>query len=74
MMGCGGKWAIHPSQIEPINDAFRPSDAEIEAATEILEALELATREGRGAITIRGRMVDAASIRQAHQLLAKAAP
>lgn len=74
MLGFEGKWAIHPDQVTIINEAFSPSEPEIDAAQAIIEALERAKIEGRGAVTLNGRMIDTASIRQALQLLAKARP
>lgn len=70
-MGFDGKWVIHPTQIETINAAFTPSPSELEQAQRILEALARAEREGRGAVVLEGRMIDAASIRQARMLAAK---
>jgi malyl-CoA/(S)-citramalyl-CoA lyase len=70
--GFDGKWAIHPSQIEPINELFTPAAAEIERARRIVEAMEEAARGGRGAVQIDGRLVDLANIRMAQNLLRKA--
>lgn len=71
-LGFEGKWAIHPSQVEPINEAFSPTGAELDQARAIMAALQEAKTAGRGAVTLGGRMIDAASVRQARQLLAKA--
>ncbi len=63
-MGFDGKWAIHPSQVSVINDAFSPSSEEIERARRILEAYERADAEqGLGAIVVDDEMVDAATLR-----------
>jgi len=70
-LGCEGKWAIHPSQIALANDAFTPSDAEIDRAERILEAMEEAAKRGEGAVALDGRLIDAASIRMAEQLIRK---
>ena len=70
-LGCEGKWAIHPSQIELANEVFTPSDAEIERAGRILEAMAEAAKEGKGAVSLDGRLIDAASIRMAENLMAK---
>lgn len=64
-LGFEGKWAIHPSQISLANQVFSPSDAEVERARRILEALENAGAERRGAVQLDGRMIDAASARMA---------
>ena len=73
VLGCEGKWAIHPSQIAHANAVFSPSDAEVQQARRILEAMALAQREGRGAVALEGRLIDIASIRQAEVLVKKAA-
>jgi malyl-CoA/(S)-citramalyl-CoA lyase len=72
VLGCEGKWAIHPSQVALANEINTPPEKEITQARRILEAMEQAQKEGRGAVTLDGRMIDAASIRQAEQLVAKA--
>ena len=70
-LGCEGKWAIHPSQIALANEVFTPSDAEVSKARRILEAMETAAKEGKGAVALDGRLIDAASIRMAEALIAK---
>lgn len=67
-LGCDGKWAIHPSQIEIINEVFTPSQEEIALATKVIEANAQAKTEGRGAIAVEGRMVDQATVRLATKL------
>jgi citrate lyase beta subunit len=64
-LGIEGKWAIHPSQIALANEVFTPPTQEVERARRILDALEQAAREGRGAAQLDGRMIDAASARMA---------
>ena len=68
-LGYEGKWAIHPSQIPIANEVFTPPPDEVERARRILEALEAAEREGRGAAQLDGRMIDAASARMARNLV-----
>lgn len=70
-LGGEGKWAIHPSQIALANEAFTPREKEVTRARRILEELGRARAEGRGAVTLDGRMIDAASIRQAQMLIGK---
>jgi len=70
-LGCEGKWAIHPSQVALANEVFTPSEAEVEKARRILEAMEQAAKDGKGAVALDGRLIDAASIRMAEQLIAK---
>ena len=71
VLGFEGKWAIHPSQIELANEVFTPSDRLVERTHRIIEAMKLAAAEGRGAVSLDGRLIDAASIRMAETLLAK---
>ncbi|MCB1866742.1 MAG: CoA ester lyase [Chromatiales bacterium] len=70
-LGGEGKWAIHPSQIAIANEVFTPAPAKVDRARRILQALEQAQAEGRGAVSLDGRMIDAASIRQAEAMLRK---
>jgi malyl-CoA/(S)-citramalyl-CoA lyase len=72
VLGCEGKWAIHPSQVALANEVFSPSEAEVTKAKRILEAMELAKREGKGAVALDGKLIDIASIRQAEVLVRKA--
>lgn len=72
VLGCEGKWAIHPSQIALANELFSPSEAEVAKARRILEAMEEAQRAGKGAVSLDGRLIDLASIRQAENLVQKA--
>jgi malyl-CoA/(S)-citramalyl-CoA lyase len=71
-LGCEGKWSIHPSQIALGNEVFSPSEKEITQARRILEAMEEAAKAGRGAVSLDGRLIDYASIRQAEVLVKKA--
>ena len=68
-LGIEGKWAIHPSQIELANEIFSPPAAEVDRARRILQELETAAAEGRGAAAIDGRMIDAASARMAENVV-----
>jgi malyl-CoA/(S)-citramalyl-CoA lyase len=68
-LGCEGKWAIHPSQIPLANEVFTPSPAEVERAERILQAMEDAAKQGKGATSLDGRLIDAASIRMAENLM-----
>ncbi|WP_339671947.1 CoA ester lyase [Dasania marina] len=70
-LGVEGKWAIHPSQIELANEIYTPSDAELTRATRILEMMKEAAKAGKGAVTLDGRLIDAASIRQAEVVVAQ---
>jgi malyl-CoA/(S)-citramalyl-CoA lyase len=70
-LGCEGKWAIHPSQIELANEVFTPATDEVERAERILQAMEEGAKEGKGAVSLDGRLIDAASIRMAENLMRK---
>ncbi len=67
-LGCDGKWAIHPGQIDIINDVYTPSIEDVELAAKVLEADAQAAKQGRGAVAVEGRMVDQATVRMAKQL------
>ena len=68
-LGIEGKWAIHPSQIALANDVFSPPDAEVTRARRIIEELRKAEAEGKGAASLDGKMIDAASERMANNVL-----
>jgi len=68
-MGFDGKQVIHPSQIEITRDAFVPSEDEIAYAHRAIAALKEAERNGQGAVTVDGKMIDYANIRMIHRLL-----
>jgi malyl-CoA/(S)-citramalyl-CoA lyase len=72
VLGYEGKWAIHPSQIALSNEVFTPAAAEVAKARRIVEAMAQAAKEGRGAVSLDGRLIDYASIRMAESLLKKA--
>lgn len=68
-LGCEGKWAIHPTQIELANEVFTPPAREIEKAKRILAALKEAAAQGKGAAALDGRLIDAASERMANNVV-----
>jgi citrate lyase beta subunit len=68
-LGCEGKWAIHPAQIDIANAVFTPSDAELGRARRILDAIVEAEAQGRGAAQLDGKMIDAASARMAQNIV-----
>jgi malyl-CoA/(S)-citramalyl-CoA lyase len=71
-LGCEGKWAIHPSQVALANEEFSPSEAELVKARRIIDAMAEAQKAGKGAVSLDGRLIDIASIRQAQVLVEKA--
>lgn len=72
-MGFDGKWCIHPSQPAVVDAVFSPSLEEVALAREVTDAYDAATAAGRGAISVRGKMVDAANLRMCRDVLARAA-
>ncbi|MFZ5524547.1 MAG: HpcH/HpaI aldolase/citrate lyase family protein [Pseudomonadota bacterium] len=68
-LGVEGKWAIHPSQVALANEVFTPPAAEVEKAQRILTALKEAAAQGKGAASLDGRMIDAASARMASNVV-----
>ncbi|MDN8615644.1 HpcH/HpaI aldolase/citrate lyase family protein [Variovorax ginsengisoli] len=72
-LGYEGKWAIHPSQVDLANNVFSPDGQEIAMASRIMDAMTVAQREGRGAVSLDGKLIDIASIKMAESLLNKAA-
>jgi citrate lyase subunit beta/citryl-CoA lyase len=57
-MGFDGKTLIHPNQVETTNSTWAPSEAEVEHAHKVVDAFEEASRDGRGVVTVDGRMVE----------------
>lgn len=68
-LGAEGKWAIHPSQVELANEVFSPPPNEVDRARRIVEELRLAEAQGKGAASVDGKMIDAASERMAQTVL-----
>ncbi len=71
-MGYSGKIAIHPRQVPILNDAFSPTEAEIEHATKLIAAHDANQAAGTGAFAYKGKMVDMPMIRSAQKILAQA--
>ncbi|HJQ46050.1 MAG TPA: CoA ester lyase [Amycolatopsis sp.] len=70
--GFDGKTLIHPGQIEPCNRAFSPSEEEIANARKIIAAFDEAKAEGRGVVTVDGRMIENLHVDNAHRILSLA--
>jgi len=68
-LGCEGKWAIHPSQVALANEVFSPTEAEVTKARRIIEELRAAEAQGKGAASLDGKMIDAASEKMARNVL-----
>jgi citrate lyase subunit beta/citryl-CoA lyase len=69
-MGFDGKTLIHPSQVEPCNAAFAPTADEVDKAARIIAAFEEAEADGRGVVTVDGRMVENLHVEEARRVLA----
>jgi len=72
ILGCEGKWAIHPNQIPLANTVYTPPEAEVTKAKRILEAMKAAQAAGQGAVALDGKLIDIASIRQAEGIVKQA--
>ncbi|ROS41000.1 HpcH/HpaI aldolase/citrate lyase family protein [Amycolatopsis thermoflava] len=70
--GFDGKTLIHPGQIEPCNRVFAPSDDEVAQARKIIAAFDEAKAEGRGVVTVDGRMIENLHVENAQRILALA--
>ena len=71
-MGFDGKTLIHPGQVGPCNEAWSPTDAQIEESRGIIAAFEEAVAEGRGVVTYNGRMIENLHVDTARRTLAVA--
>lgn len=70
--GFSGKASISPRHIGAINQVFSPSQEEIDYAYEVLDAISLAKQQGKGAIALRGKMIDAPIVARANRTIAAA--
>ena len=71
-LGFSGKASISPRHVEVINSVFSPTIKEIEYAYEVMDAIELAKQQGKGAIALHGKMIDAPIVARAQQTIAAA--
>ena len=71
-MGFDGKTLVHPSQVEPTNRIWAPSEDEVATARRIIEAFEAAEAEGKGVVTVDGRMIENLHVDNARRSLAVA--
>ncbi len=71
-MGFDGKTLIHPGQVKAANDAFSPSDAELEQANRMIDAFEAAQADGKGVAVLDGRMIEELHLAEARRLVAMA--
>ncbi len=71
-MGFDGKTLIHPGQVDAANEAWSPTEAEIATAQRVIAAYAEAEAEGRGVVTVDGRMIEALHVDNARRTLAVA--
>jgi citrate lyase subunit beta / citryl-CoA lyase len=69
-MGFDGKTLIHPGQVDITNDVWAPSEAEVDHARRVIEAFEAALADGRGVVTVDGRMIENLHVANAQRVLA----
>jgi citrate lyase beta subunit len=68
-LGYYGKFVIHPSQLDTVNEVFSPSNAELVWARKVMTALATAERSGAGAFVVDGKMIDYPIVERAKRLL-----
>jgi citrate lyase subunit beta/citryl-CoA lyase len=69
-MGFDGKTLIHPTQVEPANDAFAPTTSELEQSVRIIEAFQAGIAEGKGVVTVDGKMIENLHVDNARRAIA----
>ena len=68
-LGFAGKAVISPRHVDIVNEVFSPTQAEIEYAHDVMDAIEDGKRQGKGVISLRGKMIDAPIVKRAQQVL-----
>ncbi len=71
-LGFTGKASISPRHVEVINSVFSPTQKDVDYAYEVMEAIALAKEQGKGAISLHGKMIDAPIVARAEQTIAMA--
>lgn len=71
-LGYCGKQIIHPAQVEPVQTAFTPNDETIAYAKRIIETFEASQKEGKGAYSLDGKMIDMPLVKNAQKVLERA--
>ena len=71
-MGFDGKTLIHPSQVAPTNEIFAPSLDQLDFHRRVIEEFESAEKDGRGVLTIDGKMIENLHVDEARRVLAVA--
>ena len=71
-LGYDGKWALHPDQVNILNEVFSPTQEQFDKAWDILEAYRKATEDqGLGAVMFGDEMIDEASRKMANKFLSR---
>ena len=68
-LGFSGKASISPRHVEGINEVFSPTQAEIDYAHEVMETIRIAKEQGKGVVSLRGKMIDAPIVERARQVI-----
>ena len=68
-LGFTGKASISPRHVEVINRVFSPTPAEIDYAYEVMEAIRIGKEQGKGAVALRGKMIDAPIVARAERTI-----
>lgn len=68
-LGFSGKAVISPRHVETVNELFSPTLADIDYAHDVMDAIEEGKRQGKGVISLRGKMIDAPIVKRAQQVL-----
>ena len=68
-LGFSGKASISPRHVAAINEVFSPTEAEIQYAKDVMDTIEKAKAEGKGVVSLRGKMIDAPIVNRARQVL-----
>lgn len=71
-LGFDGKTLVHPSQVDPANMAWSPTEEEIARSRRVIEAFEAGEREGKGVVTVDGKMIEHLHVANARAVLATA--
>jgi citrate lyase subunit beta/citryl-CoA lyase len=74
LLGFDGKWAIHPDQVPVANGVFTATADELAEARAIVADYRSAEADGIGAVGLGGKLIDAALMRHAANVLRRAAP
>ena len=68
-LGFTGKASISPRHVKAINEVFSPSMKDIDYAYEVMEAIRIGKEQGKGAVSLRGKMIDAPIVARAQQTI-----